>query len=198
MGKTLLPQQARKYTTGEMMAGSSLQASRWTRLIGLISLTVLLAACSPQYNWRETQGPTLPFSILMPARPTSFTRQIDLDGTLVDMTMTATEVNQVTFAVGVAELSSVNQTTSALASMRIALLNNIAGSPQNTPLPAGKNLPNDTLDIVANGIAGGHPVYLMARLQSSNRRIYQILILGPRTAITIENADMFFGSFVPG
>lgn len=193
MGNRSLPQQARKYTTDKLTAGPLLLA-----LIRLIAVTLLLSACSPQYNWRETQGTTLPFSILMPARPAAFTRQINLNGNLVDMTMTAAEVNQVTFAVGVAELGDASQTGKALASMRTALLNNIAGSPQNTPLPSGKHHPPGTIDVVADGTAGGHPVYLIARLQSSNKRIYQILILGPKAAITTENAAMFFDSFVPG
>ncbi|WP_034301148.1 hypothetical protein [Herbaspirillum sp. RV1423] len=162
------------------------------------AFALMLAACSPKYNWRETHGDKLPFTVLLPAKPSSFTRQIDLNGMPVSMTMTAAEIDGVTFAVGVAELADAAQTSKALASMRTALLNNIGGSPSQTAIPGRVTDSNQIIDVAATGVARGQTMLLMARLTAKDKRIYQVLIVGPEKAISTENAETFFTSFKPG
>lgn len=156
----------------------------------------LLAACSPKYNWREAHGDKVPFTVLLPAKPASFSRQIDLNGTPVMMTMTAAEIDGVTFAVGAAELSDAAQTPKALESMRTALINNIGGTVRDTPVP-GKADGDHGLDVSAAGVARGQPMMLMARLVAKDKRIYQVLIVGGDKAVTPENIETFFTSFKP-
>ena len=165
------------------------------RLIITCSLA-MLAACSPKYNWREAHGDKVQFSILLPAKPASFSRQIDLNGMPVMMTMTAAEIDGVTFAVGAAELSDTAQTPGALESMRTALINNIGGTARDTPVP-GKADGNHALDVSAVGVVRGQPIMLMARLVAKDKRIYQVLIVGGDKAVTPENIETFFTSFKP-
>lgn len=40
----------------------------------LIAALVLLSACSPKYNWREAHGGTIQFTVLLPAKPATFSR----------------------------------------------------------------------------------------------------------------------------
>ncbi|AKZ64947.1 membrane protein [Herbaspirillum hiltneri N3] len=155
-----------------------------------------LTACSPKYNWREAHGEKIQFTVLLPAKPASFTRQIDLDGLPVSMTMTAAEIDGVTFAVGAAELADAAQTPKALEAMRVALINNIGGAPVPATIP-GKPAGDRTVDVVAAGTAGGRPVRLMARLLARDKRIYQVLIVGPEKSIEAEHAETFFTSFAP-
>ena len=167
------------------------------RCLALLALFVsVLTACSPKYNWREAHGEKIQFTVLLPAKPASFTRQIDLDGLPVSMTMTAAEIDGVTFAVGAAELADAAQTPKALEAMRTALLNNIGGTPTAATIP-GKPGVDRSVDVVAAGVARGQPMRLMARLLARDKRIYQVLIVGPEKSIETEHAETFFTSFAP-
>lgn len=158
----------------------------------------MLAACSPTYNWREVHGDKLQFSVLMPAKAASFSRNIDLDGIAVEMTMTAAEVDGVTFAVGAAELPDAARAPQALAAMRTALLNNIGGKVQEAGIPGQAGSAGPHIDLVASGVARGRPARLMARLLASDKRIYQVLIMGGEKDIAADHAETFFTSFKPG
>jgi len=160
----------------------------------LISGVVMLSACSPKYNWREVHDDKLQFSVLMPQRPTSFSRHIDLDGTTVDMTMTAADIDGLSFAVGTATLADAAQTAKALQSMRTALLNNIHGKLQTTPV-IPPTTDRNTIDLVATGEANAHPLLLMARFVAKDKQIYQVLIMGNPSQLTTDNIETFFSSF---
>lgn len=170
---------------------------RLSRLILAGCALALLAACSPKYNWRETHGEKVQFSVLLPAKPASFSRAIDLDGIPVTMTMTAAEIDGVTFAVGVAELADSALSAKALAAMRTALIKNIDGTVRPTAIPGASAQAGPTIDVSATGVARGQPLLLMARLLAKEKRVYQVLIIGPEKSIGTENAETFFSSFKP-
>lgn len=161
-------------------------------------LACVLAACSPQYNWREASDNGTHFVVLLPAKPATVTRPIELDGVNVDMTMVAAEVGDTTFAVGTAELTDAAQTAKAVEAMRTALLNNIGGK-----LVADVHFPGKTsgfshwLDVEAEGVVRGRPAHLKARLAAKGNRIFQVLIMGPDKALTDEIVETFFDSFKP-
>ncbi|MCP1575449.1 membrane protein [Herbaspirillum rubrisubalbicans] len=164
-----------------------------------LSLACLcLAACSPRYNWRQASDNGAHFMVLLPAKPASVTRPVDLDGPRVEMSMTAAEVDGLTFAVGSAELPDAAAATRALDAMRTALLNNIAGQPQGTPTwPGQTTVFTRTIDLDARGLSRGRPLRLVARLAVRERRVYQILIVGDEKAFKEENIETFFSSFKP-
>eukprot|EP01037_Dinobryon_pediforme_P031146 gene31146-35515_t len=157
----------------------------------------MLAGCSPQYNWREVHGDKLPFTVLMPDKPSVMSRRIDLNGTTVEMTMTAAEVDGITFAVGTIQMADPAQTPAALQTMRSALLNNINGKLQAESVPGQQHVDENTLELVAEGSSGGRQLQLMARLQARDGRLYQVLIVGPRSQMKSENSVLFFTSFKP-
>lgn len=164
----------------------------------IAAISVLLTACSPDYNWREAHGDKIQFTVLLPAKPASFTRQINLDGLPVTMTMTAAEVDDVTFAVGVAELANAAQASNALDSMRTGLLNNIGGTPSQAGIPGQTPTADRVVDLTAGGMTRGQPALLMARLVAKDKRIYQVLIVGAEHSVIPEHAETFFTSFKPG
>ncbi|UIN21603.1 hypothetical protein [Herbaspirillum frisingense] len=169
--------------------------------VALVSLSlacICLAACSPRYNWREASDNGAHFVVLLPAKPASVTRPVDLDGPKVEMSMTAAEVDGLTFAAGTAELPDAASASRALDAMRTALLNNIGGQVQSGAAWPGKTEGfARTVDLDARGVSRGRPLRLVARLVARERRVYQILIVGDEKAFTEENIETFFSSFKP-
>ena len=171
---------------------------RFLGLVAGLTLTLASVGCSPDYNWRESSDSGTHFVVLLPGKPASFTRSVDLDGPQTDMTMVAAEVGGATFAVGTAELSDAAAATRALEAMRTALLNNIAGQADAAPLLPGKTEGfSRLLELDARGTAQGRPVRLLARLAARDKRIYQVLIVGEDKAFSEENIETFFRSFKP-
>lgn len=163
-----------------------------------------LAACSPQYDWREIQSDRAPFAIAMPAKPSTFSRQIDLNGVKVLMTMTAVEVGKNTFAVGSAELPDAIQAQRSVAAMQTALLNNIRGSIRQQKVltmsgsaqKPGAIAVTEIEAISANKTAvDGHPRILYARFAANDKHVYQLVATGSDKLMTRDLANIFFASF---
>lgn len=157
-----------------------------------IAVALLLCACSPRYNWREIRGEGASYSIMLPAKPASHSRTINLDGNQVTMTMTAAEVDGVTFAVGTAELADAAKAASAVVAMKTALLKNIKGTVRReAAASAGSNV---SFELEA---AGEQQRVLFARFLNRDRRVYQVLVTGKETAVPREAVDTFLASFKP-
>ena len=154
-----------------------------------------LAACSPEYNWRDYSSPTAPYRVMFPGKPDSHTRSVDLDGLTVDMTMTATEVNGVMYAVGSAELPDAARSPAALAAMQTAMLRNIgAATTGASPAIAGTGAAQP-IDIDASGIRNGTPTRLVAHFEARGKRVYQVIALGKASSMPAEQVKQFMSSF---
>lgn len=158
------------------------------RTAACLAAAILLLACSPKYNWREVRGAGAPFMIALPAKPASHARPVDLDGTKVTMTMTAAEANDVTFAVGTAELPDAAQAQKALITMKAALVRNIGGTVKQE-----KSTAPTLIEIEASGPKR----LLLARFIARDRQVYQLLVVGDERKVSREEADTFFASFKP-
>ena len=172
--------------------------SLMTKTIGFCTrllILVALAACSPDFNWRQVHDSDAAFSALFPAKPSSHAREIDLDGIRTNMSMTAAEVNGVLFAVGSTALSGPALVPSALGAMKTAMVRNIGGtiaSAKTVPGPA----PYD--ELVANGSRNGRPVQLTARFAARGQRVYQAVVIGAPQDTPAEAIETFLSSFKPG
>lgn len=167
----------------------------------VIAAIIALAGCSPKYDWREVHGADARFVVLLPAKPTTFSRPVNLDGVQVTMVMTAAEVGGVTFAVGSAELPDAGAAQLALLAMKKAMLNNIQGTIQTEKTAAAASTSGTaatssiTTDIEAAGSIGGQPARLFARFAVQDKRVYQAIVLGPEKALSRDAADAFLTSF---
>ena len=87
-----------------------------------------LAACSPDYNWREIRPTGGDYHVMLPARPASMSRPIDLDGLAVTMTMNGARVGAYRFTVGAVVLPDAEPATRARAgaAMRAAMVRNLS------------------------------------------------------------------------
>lgn len=163
--------------------------------------SLLLAACSPQFNWRDYSSEHAPYRVMFPDKPSTHTRRIDLDGLKVDMTMTAAEVNGATFAVGTAEAPDAARAEAALAAMKTALVKNIGATIKSEKVgkasaAAGSaSAHSAAIDIEASGIQKGEPMRLVGHFESRNKRFYQVIVMGKEKDLTRENVDMFMSSF---
>lgn len=162
-----------------------------------MALAGLLAACSPALDWRDYRSPDAPFTALFPGKPSVLTREIDLNGQKVQLTMTASEAEGNTFAIGTAVVASATLAEAALPAMQQALLRNINGQVSNeaassasSSSPAGSHQ-QSSMRIDAAGSRNGRPVQLIGRFVARDTRIVQIVIMGEPGKLSREDIDTF-------
>ena len=155
-----------------------------------------LASCDPALNWREVRSNDAGYSALFPAKPTSFERAVNLDGLQVMMNMTAAEADGVSFAVATAIIEDEGQRTKALIAMQTAMLRNIQGEIKEKKTVTVKGGAT-AIQMHATGQAGqaGTPMVLFARFVMHERRVFQVIALGPKEKLSAETADTFLSSF---
>ena len=168
-------------------------------LLAGATLAITLSACTPTYDWREVRGIDAPYVVLLPAKPATHSRQINLDGIPLVMTMTGAEVNGVTFAVGNATLPGQAEPQLALNAMKAGLLKNIGGTVRQekfSPVP-GNSAPSIDVEAIgsAMGNADGQPKILFARFAEKDRRIYQVVVVGQEKTVERDTVETFFSSF---
>jgi len=160
------------------------------QLLPVCLAAAVLAGCSPTYNWRDYTSGDGSFRVMFPAKPASHTRNIDLGGIRVDMTMTAAEVEGTTFAVGTALAPDAALAQATLPAMRQALLRNIGARDQAAP-------GSQTLDVDAVGKGNAGPVRLVGRFVAKGTRMYQVIVVGKPGAMPPEHTEQFLTSFTP-
>jgi len=159
-----------------------------------LCLALLLAGCSPKYNWRDYASPDASYRVTFPAKPSTFTRTIDLDGLQVAMTMTAAEVDGATFAVGMAEAPDAARAQAALEAMQVALVRNIGATVTTQKATADSN-GRATRDVDAAGSSRGTPMRLIGHFEARGKRFYQVIALGKTDTLPPEQVDQFLTSF---
>jgi hypothetical protein len=178
------------------MAFNSLFNSKFCwRAVAVVAILVSSAACSPTWNWREVQGTDAPYSVLFPGKPSSMSRPIDLNGLKVNMSMTASEANDVTFAVGSAVVADPAQRQAALLAMQVAMVRNIGGEirrQQAVQLAGG--IAAVEIEAIGQGRNAAEKTLLVARFASNDNRVYQAVAVGPQKKLPQEAIDTFFSS----
>ena len=155
---------------------------------------LVLVGCTPKYDWREVHGADGSYSIVLPTKPATLARSINLDGAEVAMTMTAAEVDGVTFAVGSAQLADAAAAQAALDKMKTALVKNINGSIKHEKRSSAAE-PVAIIDVEANGNRNGQPYLLVAHFAAKDKRAYQVIVVGPEKVVAREAVDTFLTSF---
>lgn len=156
----------------------------------VLSAALVLAACSPEYNWRQYDSPDAPYGVLFPDKPATYTRTINLAGNSVAMTMTAAEVKNTVFAVGTGQAADAATAQAALAAMKTALVRNIGAEVTDEKTQAGS-----VLAVQARGVRNGQPMRLSGRFEARGTRFYQVIVLGPDGSVPDEQVEQFMTSF---
>ena len=55
-------------------------------------IALALLACTPKFDWRDVRSDDSPYTILMPAKPATMTRELDLGQSKIVMHMTTVQV----------------------------------------------------------------------------------------------------------
>ena len=179
---------------------------RW-RSAFVAALALLSIACSQRFEWREVRIDDGAVAAL-PGRPQSVTRDLDVGGQPVSMTMWSTGVGATMFAVGVARLPvalSVEAAgrAQAIAYFRDGLLRNIGGTvttstPPSLALPPGgtrKLLASEAVEAVGRTGPDGRKSRLAARFFIVDDQLFQVVALGAEGEIPPEVLETFFTSF---
>jgi hypothetical protein len=99
----------------------------------ILVLGMLLAACSPVLDWRESRQSDLGFTVSLPGKPLVAAREVAFDGVALPMTMVSAGREGTLFAVGVARLPPTLAADAAAAQLMTArfadaLRRNVHGS----------------------------------------------------------------------
>jgi hypothetical protein len=167
--------------------------------IVLLTCALLCGACSPTYDWREVRDGDGAYTVLLPAKPSTHARAIDLDGLKLTMNMTAAEVGDTLFAVGTVRLTDPAQGPRVVQAMRTALIRNLDGTVvSEKPVQAGAAA-GLQIDVRGKRVRQGQtvPVRLVARLMAHGGRAWQVLALGTTQALDDDRAETFLASFKP-
>jgi hypothetical protein len=173
----------------------------------LVSLTALIAGCSEQFEWRDVRSAD-GYTVALPGRAQTATREIELDGQKFRLSMTSTGIGPALFAVGAAQLPATLTADAAvrdrtIAYFRDSLLRNIEGKVTHTapaPLalaPASGMTVLATQEVRATGISNGRSSTLAARFFIIDDRFFEVIALGAGGGVAPEALDTFFTSFRP-
>ncbi|MES2832023.1 MAG: hypothetical protein V4695_08525 [Pseudomonadota bacterium] len=165
------------------------------RVASMLLAVSLLAACTPTYDWRDVRGTEASYTVLLPSKPSTHAREVNLGGIRTTMTMRAAAVENVTFAVGTAELADAAQAQAALQVMKNTMVGNINGVVRQEKSHREGAL--STIDLIAGPAAGadGNAKALHARFVARERWVYQAVVVGREKSMRIEAVDTFLGSF---
>lgn len=160
----------------------------FSKKIFLTCAVLLCVACSPKFDWREVRGTEAAYSILMPGKPASFSKEMQLAGITLKMTMTATEAGGVNFAVGSAKLGDPGQAGVVIEAMKTGMIHNIQGQVTSTNT-AG----NDSIEVHGK-LQNGTPVLMVGRFLIRGNWVYQVVAIGTEKALTREVIDTYMTS----
>lgn len=179
---------------------------RWRRAAWLVAI-LLVAACAPKFDFREIRSADGEFVVMLPDRPQTVSRELDIEGHKVTMTMVSTGVGPSLFAVGVARLPAealaTDQSDATLAWFRDGLVRNIGGqitaqepAMLSATAAAGRSV-RAGQSVQARGRIGadGKAAQLAARLYLVDDRFYQVVAMGAGDELTPETLETFFSSF---
>lgn len=159
------------------------------RFLFLAAIPVL-AACSPELNWREVRAEPTALTVLLPCKPDRGARVVPLAGRDTPLNMLGCDAGGATFAVAFADAADAGQAAAVLTQWRAATLANMRAQ-----VPAEKSF------TVAGGVvavrvaasgqrADGKPVQSQAVYFSQGPRVYQAVMYAHK--LQPDVADTFF------
>ena len=158
----------------------------------VLSLCLLLLACSPALNWREVRAEGGDLSVLLPCKPDRATKTVPLGGPPTPLAVMGCEAAGAMFAVSAAELGQAERSATVVLQWQNLTLSHMrATEPILRPIQvAGAET---AIRVIARGIRpDGQAVEAQAVFFVRGSRIFQAVIYAPR--ISPEAAETFFAS----
>lgn len=159
-----------------------------------VGLALLLAACSPSYNWREMDVAGGHARAAFPARVMADTRDLKLDTHTLRFTLESATVGESVFAVGSAPLPpEIAADPVARQALGVALMRSLYTNMQAPP-PA--EWPPYGQDIEVRGKAVGKPGWLQAKVWVTDTMLIEAVAAGTEESLPAERAREFLRSVV--
>ncbi len=161
------------------------------RRAALALLCALLAACSPELDWRELASTEGRFSVLLPGKARRETRAVEMAAGLRSVTLFA--YSQKDWSMGVAywDYPDAAAPGTELDAARDALLRKLRGALRYDKRIAVAGRAGR--EVYAESAAGD--LMLQARFVAVDKRAYQIAYFGAKNALAPADIDMLFSSF---
>ncbi|GFN27674.1 hypothetical protein EUC41_16955 [Achromobacter denitrificans] len=174
------------------MTISSLFRFMFKKAGAVVTLALLMAACTPSYNWREVDVADGHVRAAFPDRVMTDTRDLKLDTHTLRFTLATANVGEAVFAVGSAPLppdiaaDPVAKRALGLALMRSLYTNMQAMPPMEWP-PYGEV-------IEVHGKAMGKPGWLQAKVWVTDTMLIEAVAAGTQESLPAERAREFLRS----
>jgi hypothetical protein len=158
------------------------------RRVLALAAPLLLAACSPEYNWRELDVAGGEVRAAFPARVQTETRNVALAGASLPFTLASAQVDSNYFAVGSAAVpAALLQDAAGRERLGQALMRSLYGNlgvAPPDPLPAF----GATLEVQGKG---GDDRWSLAKVWVTADAVIEVVALGSRPALPRERAEEF-------
>lgn len=170
--------------------------TRSRRLASALAGLLLIAACTPTFNWRTVRADGAPVEALMPCKPERAEREVPLGGLNASLHMLSCDTGGLTFAVAWVDAGDAARAALALEAWRRATLLAVQADPAlaDDPAaswPAGVPGSDRALGLQASGRnPGGEPVQVRALHATRGGQLLHAAIYG--RAIEPELAATFF------
>jgi len=155
----------------------------------------LLLACAPALDWREVRPVGGGIVLLMPCKPDSHARQVQLGPDTVRLELHACTAGGTTWALAFADVGDPARVAAALVELQASAARNLAAAElRQLPLKAEGATPNPASERVQlqGQMPDGRAVTEQVAVFAKGTRVYQAVALG--AVLDAEAVDSFFGS----
>jgi len=144
-------------------------------LVGILSGSLLIQACSPSLNWRDVRLDQTPVVALFPCKPERAAREVSMDGQTLTLNLLACDAGDAKFALAYADAKDADKAAPLLASWRAVTLANMrATAARDVPVNIKGVKGSPATGVLANGMRpDGTAVVLQAVWFASGTRIFQ-------------------------
>lgn len=156
---------------------------------------LLLSACSPALDWRETSVAGSPWGALFPCKPDAHVRQVVLAGAAAQMHLASCAADGSVFAVSHVDAGDPGRVTEVMQTLRALAADNVGGAarrvgaariPGMTPHPLAERL------AVTGKRSDGSAIEAQAVFFTRGSVVYQATVVGTR--LDSDAVDTFFGA----
>ena len=160
-----------------------------------LALLAVLVACSPALDWREVRPDGSEAVVLMPCKPASHARRVELAGSEFTWTLHACQAMGMTWGFGFAALDDPARVDDVLRELQRSALSHI-GASDGDPMPLQVDGATPGARAARLSVQGrlpdGRAVQQQVAFFVRGTRVYQASVVG--TVVLAEEAQTFFDS----
>ena len=166
------------------------------RLVGIVLCVLVLSGCSPRFDWRVVSVGDGVVTGVLPDRPRTESRRVDIGGQSIDLSMTMAEAGDVLFALGHAPLPDAlladRSAARAVGNSLIAAFYRNLNQPPPDPLPAlGERF-------VVEGTGPAGPMRIEAVVGLARDAVVEAVVMATRQAFAQAPVQDFWNGLKMG